>query len=82
MFKLFTNDYNTGGIFSLTATAVWALNFFACTVLIKQAHTAWKTSGGDKQLETEMNRAAVGGAMIVAQHQNQSQQLTADDQSV
>jgi len=71
MFKMFTNNENLCGIFSLVSVGVFALNALFSIYLIKIAHNVWRGAGGDKALKRDVAKAAVvaqvaaGGASAV-----------------
>jgi hypothetical protein len=50
MLKMFADSYSLAGVFALIDTAIWSLNVFATTLLVKQAREAWRTSGNADNL--------------------------------
>jgi len=62
MIKMFANDYNTAGFFSLVDVIIWSLNLLASVYLMKQAHNTWKTSGMQSQTKKEAAKAALAAA--------------------
>jgi len=59
MIKMFANNHNAAGFFSLVDVIIWGLNLLISVYLIKQAHNVWKTMGMKTQTKKEAAKAAL-----------------------
>jgi hypothetical protein len=66
MLNAFGNDDNLGGLFILSCTIAWSVNFAMSVYLMKRAHAIWKGNGGEADMKRDVATTAIKEGVLNA----------------